>query len=52
VVAGRQRWYAEPPHMQAALVLLPDDVVPPAIGDRVRVDVRMTATSFDTVEGL
>nr|WP_231127522.1 alanine racemase [Motilibacter aurantiacus] len=52
VVQGRQRWFAEPPHMQASLVLLPDSVRPPAIGDRVDLDVRMTATSFDVVEGL
>ena len=51
-VAGRQRWYAEPPHMQVSLVLLPAGVAPPAIGDDVAVDVRMTTTTFDDVRGL
>jgi hypothetical protein len=40
-VAGKQRWYAEPPHMQVAMLLLPGEgVEPPAIGDEVDVDVR------------
>ncbi len=51
-VAGRQRWYAEPPQMQVSMVLLPSDVPPPAIGDEVAVDVRMTTTAFDRVDGL
>lgn len=51
-VAGRQRWYAEPPHMQVSMVLLPPDVRPPALGDDVDVEVRMTATSFDRISGL
>ena len=51
-VAGRRRWYAEPPHMQVSLVLLPAGVTPPAIGDDVTVDVRMTTTTFDDVRGL
>jgi hypothetical protein len=48
-VAGRQRWFAEPPHMQVSLVLVPASVRPPAVGDEVRVEVRMTTTSFDRV---
>jgi hypothetical protein len=48
-IAGRQRWYAEPPHMQVSLVLLPGRVTPPAVGDEVDVDVRMTTTRFDRV---
>jgi hypothetical protein len=51
-VDGRQRWYAEPPHMQVSLVLLPTGVVVPALGDEVEVEVRMTITSFDRVLGL
>lgn len=52
VVAGSQRWYAEPPHMQVSMILLPADVAAPAIGDEVTVDVRMTTTTFDAVDGL
>jgi hypothetical protein len=48
-VEGRQRWFAEPPHMQVSMVWLPDDVEPPAIGAEVDVDVRMTTTTFDRV---
>jgi len=51
-VAGRQRWYAEPPHMQVAMLLLPSGVEPPAVGADVDVDVRMTTTRFDRVVGL
>ena len=51
-VAGKQRWFAEPPHMQVSMVLLPKDVAAPDIGDEVSVDVRMTATTFDDIVGL
>ncbi|WP_434581750.1 alanine racemase [Carbonactinospora thermoautotrophica] len=47
--AGRQRWFAEPPHMQVSVLFLPADVPPPAIGDELDVDVRMTITRFDRV---
>ena len=48
-VGGRQRWFAEPPHMQASLLFLPDSVEAPAIGASVTVDVRFTTTTFDRV---
>jgi hypothetical protein len=48
-VGGRQRWFAEPPHMQVSLIFLPSSVDPPAVGDEVDVDVRMTTTTFDQV---
>jgi hypothetical protein len=48
-VGGKKRWFAEPPHMQVSMVLLPADVVPPGIGDEVDVEVRMTTTTFDRV---
>ena len=48
-VAGRQRWFAEPPHMQCSMIWLPDGVTPPAVGDEVDVEVRFTTTAFDTV---
>lgn len=51
-IAGRQRWFAEPPHMQVSLVRLPTGVVPPAVGEQVGCDVRLTTASFDRVLGL
>ena len=48
-VAGRQPWFAEPPHMQVSMLLLPADVPPPALGSEVRCEVRMTTASFDAV---
>ncbi|HUP99937.1 MAG TPA: alanine racemase [Aeromicrobium sp.] len=49
VVAGRQRWFAEPPHMQASLVFLPASVTPPEPGDTVSAAVRFTTSHFDSV---
>lgn len=49
-VAGKQRWFAEPPHMQASMLLLPSSVTPPEVGDEIPVDVRFTITTFDRVE--
>jgi alanine racemase len=49
VIAGRQRWFVEPPHMQQSMVLLPESVPAPAVGDEVEVQVRYTTTLFDRV---
>lgn len=49
-VAGKQRWFAEPPHMQASMLLLPRSVTPPQVGDEIMVDVRFTITTFDRVQ--
>ena len=49
-VAGKPRYFAEPPHMQSSMLFLPSDADVPAIGDTVEVRVRFTATSFDRVE--
>lgn len=46
-VAGKQRWFAEPPHMQCSMLWLPADVDAPAVGDEIPVDVRFTTTTFD-----
>ncbi|MFX4273362.1 alanine racemase [Propionibacteriaceae bacterium Y1685] len=46
-IAGRKRWFAEPPHMQSSLVLLPSDATPPALGDEVPVEVRLTTAVVD-----
>ena len=50
VVAGKQRWFVEPPHMQVSMVFIPADVRPPAIGDELAVQVRFTTTTFDHVD--
>jgi alanine racemase len=49
-VAGKQRWFAEPPHMQCSLIWLPADVEQPSIGDELDVDVRFTTTQFDRID--
>ena len=49
-VDGRQRLFAEPPHMQASMLFLPAAATPPAIGDLVDARIRYTATVFDRVE--
>ena len=52
VIGGKQRWFAEPPHMHVSLVRLPEGVVLPAVGDEVPVDVRLTTVHPDRVHGL
>lgn len=46
---GKQRWFAEPPHMQVSLLWLPESVEPPAVGEWLDVETRMTTTTFDEV---
>ena len=46
-VDGKQRLFAEPPHMQASMLFLPSGAEVPGVGDEVDVRVRYTATSFD-----
>ena len=48
-VDGKQRLFAEPPHMQASMLFLPAGAAVPAVGDEVDVRVRYTATTFDRV---
>jgi alanine racemase len=48
-VAGKRRWFAEPPHMQCSLIWLPPGTDPPAVGDEIDVDVRFTTTTFDRI---
>jgi hypothetical protein len=47
-VGGKQRWFAEPPHMQASMLLVPTDIEV-AIGDELTCEVRFTITAFDEV---
>ena len=49
-IDGKQRLFAEPPHMQASMLFLPAGSRVPDVGDRVDVRVRYTATTFDRIE--
>ncbi len=49
-VAGKQRLFAEPPHMQASMLFVPHGVTVPAVGDEIECRVRFTTTDFDRVE--
>jgi hypothetical protein len=49
---GRQRWFAEPPHMHVSLLLLPASVTPPAIGAELDCDARLTTLHPDRVAPL
>jgi alanine racemase len=49
LIEGKQRWFAEPPHMQASLVFLPASAHAPEVGDTVPVAVRYTTTTFDAI---
>jgi alanine racemase len=48
-IDGKQRLFAEAPHMQASMLFLPAGARVPAVGDDVGVRVRYTATTFDRV---
>lgn len=49
-VDGKQRWFAEPPHMQASMLFVPASVRMPEVGDWVDVAVRYTTATFDSVD--
>lgn len=48
-IAGKQRWFAEPPHMQASMIFMPTSDETPEIGDVVDVAVRFTTATFDDI---
>ncbi len=48
-VDGKQRLFAEPPHMQASMLFLPLGARVPQVGEEIEVRVRYTATGFDEV---
>ncbi len=50
--AGKQRWFAEPPHQHHSMIWLPRGVVLPTVGDELAADVRFTTSRFDAVLGL
>ncbi|UUZ61118.1 alanine racemase [Nocardioides sp. B-3] len=49
-IDGKQRLFAEPPHMQASMLFLPSGARVPAVGEDIDVRVRFTATTFDRVD--
>ena len=49
-IAGKQRLFAEPPHMQASMLFLPAGAPVPAVGDEIDVRVRFTITTPDRIE--
>lgn len=48
-IDGKQRLFAEPPHMQASMLFVPAGSRIPTVGDEIEVRVRYTATTFDRV---
>lgn len=46
---GMQLFFAEPPHMQASMLLLPHGAKAPQVGDQLDVRVRYTTTTFDEI---
>lgn len=48
-IDGKQRWFAEPPHMQASMIFMPTAAAIPEVGDAVDVAVRFTTTTFDDI---
>jgi alanine racemase len=46
-IAGKQRLFAEPPHMQASMLFVPNGTEIPPLGSELHVQVRFTATAFD-----
>lgn len=49
-IDGKQRIFAEPPHMQASMLFVPSGARVPVVGEDIEVRVRFTATTFDRVE--
>jgi hypothetical protein len=44
---GKQRWFAEPPHMQVSILFVPDDAPEPKVGEELVAQLRHTTTSVD-----
>jgi hypothetical protein len=49
VINGKQRWFAESPHMNVSLLKLPSNISVPKVGSTISAQVRMTTTNFDCV---
>jgi len=48
-IAGKQRWFAEPPHQHVSMLWLNNESVLPRVGDQVSAQVRFTTSRFDSV---
>lgn len=48
-IGSRKRWFLEPPHMQSSLIFLPRKQAPPAVGDEVPVELRLTTATVDRI---
>jgi alanine racemase len=44
---GKQRWFAEPPHMQVSILFVPSEAREPKVGDEMTAILRHTTTQFD-----
>jgi alanine racemase len=49
LINGKQRWFAESPHMNVSLLKLPANISVPKVGSTISAQVRMTTTNFDCV---
>ncbi|MBZ4015762.1 MULTISPECIES: alanine racemase [Streptomyces] len=47
VWSGKQRWFAEPPHMQVSILFVPSDAPEPKVGEELVAHLRHTTTQFD-----
>ncbi|GAA2610892.1 alanine racemase [Streptomyces axinellae] len=47
VWAGKQRWFAEPPHMQVSILFVPADAPEPHVGEELTAILRHTTTMVD-----
>lgn len=48
-IAGRKRWFLEPPHMQSSQLFLPAGVSPPTVGEEIPVELRLTTATVDHI---
>ncbi|MCI0385576.1 alanine racemase [Streptomyces sp. CNQ085] len=44
---GKQRWFAEPPHMQVSILFVPEEAAEPKVGDELTAILRHTTTQHD-----
>ncbi|GCD44406.1 alanine racemase [Streptomyces paromomycinus] len=47
VWGGKQRWFAEPPHMQVSILFVPGDAPEPHVGEELVAHLRHTTTQYD-----
>ncbi|NLU69549.1 alanine racemase [Streptomyces sp. HNM0574] len=45
--AGKQRWFAEPPHMQVSILFVPSEAGEPKVGEELVASLRHTTTTVD-----